>query len=320
MSNQMKRTVIKEPDSERLLHLGRRRRAPSTPVTGIVGKPYPIGDDEWACTYVLEGALEPGPEIVGRRFDPGAQPRALRPLSRSDRPARTTAAGCCNPKTREPFDLVTLKATFSRSTSQFQAVGSALHVRAPMSSEQPLARNPGRRLRGAHGRCRASISWRRCGRSSRTSTRAASGPRAWRCSGCGTGNGLDVVDPARHAAPRRRRSESRLPVAGAGAASAARARSRSGSARASNAASWMTARLRSDPRGAAVRIRRSDAAAAADRRLAGARRRAVGRHSSCRAATRRSPRPDSASLRTLAGLMRLVAPDRPARSRGAAPV
>ena len=28
-----------------------------------------------------------------------------------------------NPKTREPFDLVTLKATFSRSTSQFQAVG-----------------------------------------------------------------------------------------------------------------------------------------------------------------------------------------------------
>ena len=34
------------------------------PVTGIVGKPYQKGADEWACPYVVEGAtLDQGPDI-----------------------------------------------------------------------------------------------------------------------------------------------------------------------------------------------------------------------------------------------------------------
>src|SRR5207244_1159198 len=91
-------------------------------VTGIVGKPAPIGNDQWACSYALEGALEQSEEIVG---GDSIQALSLALYGLYHDLIRLLANGgrLLNPKTREPFDLVTLKATFSRSTSQFQAVG-----------------------------------------------------------------------------------------------------------------------------------------------------------------------------------------------------
>ena len=91
-------------------------------VTGIVGKPYPIADDHWSCPYVLEGALEQSEEIVG---GDSIQALSLALYGLYHDLIRLLGNGgrLLNPKTREPFDLVTLKATFSRSTSQFQAVG-----------------------------------------------------------------------------------------------------------------------------------------------------------------------------------------------------
>jgi hypothetical protein len=90
------------------------------PVTGTIGRPYARGD-EWACAYVLEGAFDQGPDIAGSDSMQalslalyGVYHDLLRLLSDGGR--------LLNPKTRETFDLVTLKATFSRSTSQFQAV------------------------------------------------------------------------------------------------------------------------------------------------------------------------------------------------------
>jgi hypothetical protein len=92
------------------------------PVTGIVGKPYPIGDDHWSCSYVVDGALDQGQEIAGGD-SMQALSLALYGLYHDLIGLLRDGGRLLNPKTREPFDLVTLKATFSRSTSQFQAVG-----------------------------------------------------------------------------------------------------------------------------------------------------------------------------------------------------
>lgn len=90
-------------------------------VTGIIGKPYPMGDDQWSCPYVLEGALEQGQDIAG---SDSIQALSLALYGLYHDLIRLLGDGgrLLNPKTREPFDLVTLKATFSRSTSQFQVV------------------------------------------------------------------------------------------------------------------------------------------------------------------------------------------------------
>jgi hypothetical protein len=90
-------------------------------VTGIVGKPHPVGDDRWSCSYVLEGALEQGEDIVGGD-SMQALSLALYGLYHDLIGLLGNGGRLLNPKTREPFDLVTLKAIFSRSTSQFQAV------------------------------------------------------------------------------------------------------------------------------------------------------------------------------------------------------
>jgi hypothetical protein len=91
------------------------------PVTGIVGKPYQIADDEWACAYVLDGAFEQGPDVPG---SDSIQVLSLALYGLYHDLIRLLDDGgrLLNPKTRETFDLVTLKATFSRSTSQFNVV------------------------------------------------------------------------------------------------------------------------------------------------------------------------------------------------------
>jgi len=91
-------------------------------VNVIVGKPYPLGDDHWSCAYVLDGALEQGEEITGKDSIQ-ALSLALYGLYHDLIGLLRDGGRLLNPKTREPFDLVTLKATFSRSTSQFQAIG-----------------------------------------------------------------------------------------------------------------------------------------------------------------------------------------------------
>jgi hypothetical protein len=90
-------------------------------LTGIVGKPHQIPDDHWSCSYVLEGALEAGQDVPG---GDSIQALSLALYGLYHDLIRLLGDGgrLLNPKTREPFDLVTLKATFSRSTSQFQAV------------------------------------------------------------------------------------------------------------------------------------------------------------------------------------------------------
>jgi hypothetical protein len=90
------------------------------PVTGIIGKPYPNGD-QWACSYVLDGAFEPGPDIAGGDSIQ-ALSLALYGLYHDLLRLLSDGGRLLNAKNRETFDLVTLKATFSRSTSQFQAV------------------------------------------------------------------------------------------------------------------------------------------------------------------------------------------------------
>ena len=91
------------------------------PVTGIVGKPYQKGADEWSCPYVVEGALEQGPDVSS---GDSIQALSLALYGLYHDLIRLLGDGgrLLNPKTREKFDLVTLKATFSRSTSQFQAL------------------------------------------------------------------------------------------------------------------------------------------------------------------------------------------------------
>ena len=71
---------------------------------------------------MLEGALEQEQEIPGAD---SIQALSLALYGLYHDLIRLLGDGgrLLNPKTREPFDLVTLKATFSRSTSQFQAIG-----------------------------------------------------------------------------------------------------------------------------------------------------------------------------------------------------
>ena len=91
-----------------------------TPVTGLIGKPYQKGA-QWVCPYVLEGAFEQGPDIAGADSIQ-ALSLALYGLYHDLLRLLGDGGRLLNPKNREKFDLVTLKATFSRSTSQFQAV------------------------------------------------------------------------------------------------------------------------------------------------------------------------------------------------------
>jgi hypothetical protein len=91
------------------------------PVKGIVGRPYQLGDDEWACTYRLEGGFEPGPDIAAVDSIQ-ALSLALYGLYHDLIGLLDNGGRLLHPKTRQPFDLVTLKATFSRSTSQFRVV------------------------------------------------------------------------------------------------------------------------------------------------------------------------------------------------------
>lgn len=116
----MERTPIKDQvASVSFLWVDEKGREHS--VRGIVGKPSPIAGDQWACSYVLEGALDQGEEIVGGDSIQ-ALSLALYGLYHDLIRLLENGGRLLNPKTREPFDLVTLKATFSRSTSQFQAV------------------------------------------------------------------------------------------------------------------------------------------------------------------------------------------------------
>jgi len=92
------------------------------PVKGIVGRPYQKNTEEWACPYVVEGAsFDQGPDISS---GDSIQALSLALYGLYHDLIRLLGDGgrLLNPKTRETFDLVTLKATFSRSTSQFQAM------------------------------------------------------------------------------------------------------------------------------------------------------------------------------------------------------
>jgi uncharacterized protein DUF6968 len=91
------------------------------PLTGIIGKPYEIAAGEWACPYVLQGALDQGPDIVGGDSIQ-ALSLALYGLYHDLIRLLDEGGRLLDPKTRRPSDLVTLKATFSRSTSQFNVV------------------------------------------------------------------------------------------------------------------------------------------------------------------------------------------------------
>ena len=91
------------------------------PVRGMVGKPYQLTDQQWACAYVLDGAFEQGPDVPGADSIQ-ALSLALYGLYHDLIRLLDEGGRLLNPTTRETFDLVTLKATFSRSTSQFQAV------------------------------------------------------------------------------------------------------------------------------------------------------------------------------------------------------
>jgi hypothetical protein len=96
------------------------------PVTGIIGKPYPVKDGQgkqgqWACPHLVEGAFEKGADIVG---DDSIQALSLALYGLYHDLLRLLEDGgrLLDPVSRAPFDLVTLKATFSRSTSQFPVV------------------------------------------------------------------------------------------------------------------------------------------------------------------------------------------------------
>jgi hypothetical protein len=90
-------------------------------VTGVVGKPLQVADDHWSCTYVLDGALEQEQDIPGGDSIQ-ALSLALYGLYHDLIRMLDDGGRLLNAKTREPFDLVNLKATFSRSTAQFQAI------------------------------------------------------------------------------------------------------------------------------------------------------------------------------------------------------
>jgi hypothetical protein len=116
----MKGTTIKEPVASVSFNWV-DAKGTERPVQGIVGKPYQLSDQEWACPYVLDGAFEQGPDIPGVD-SVQALSLALYGLYHDLIRLLDEGGRLLNPKTRETFDLVTLKATFSRSTSQFNVV------------------------------------------------------------------------------------------------------------------------------------------------------------------------------------------------------
>jgi hypothetical protein len=116
----MSRTTIQEPIAS-LAFIWVDATGAQLPVRGVVGKPYRVGEEQWACAYALDGAIEQGPDIVG--FDSiQALSLALYGLYHDLIRLLDDGGQLLNPRTREPFDLVTLKATFSRSTSQYSIV------------------------------------------------------------------------------------------------------------------------------------------------------------------------------------------------------
>jgi Domain of unknown function (DUF6968) len=116
----MTRTSIKEPIAN-VSFIWIDAEGAQLPVQAVVGKPYQVGEDRWACPYVLEGAFEQGPDIVGVDSIQ-ALSLALYGLYHDLIRLLSDGGRLLHPRTREPFDLVTLKATFSRSTAQFQSV------------------------------------------------------------------------------------------------------------------------------------------------------------------------------------------------------
>jgi len=119
----MKRTTIQDPVAS-VSFIWVDAKGAEHAVRGMIGKPYQSGQgnhEQWSCAHVLEGAFEQRPDITGGDSVQvlslalyGLYHDLLRLLDEGGR--------LLNPKTREPFDLVTLKATFSRTTSQFSAV------------------------------------------------------------------------------------------------------------------------------------------------------------------------------------------------------
>ena len=91
------------------------------PLKGVIGRPYQVDERHWACPHHLEGAFEKGPDIAGADSIQ-ALSLALYGLYHDLLRLLEEGGRLLDPRTREPFDLVTLKATFSRSTSQFQVV------------------------------------------------------------------------------------------------------------------------------------------------------------------------------------------------------
>ena len=95
------------------------------PITGIIGKPYQVqgqgNEGQWACQHVLQGVFEQVPDIAGGDSIQ-ALSLALYGLYHDLLRLLEDGGRLLNPVTREPTDLVTLKATFSRSTSVFPAV------------------------------------------------------------------------------------------------------------------------------------------------------------------------------------------------------
>jgi hypothetical protein len=116
----MKGTQIKEPVATVSFSWIDGKGA-ERPVKGIVGKPYQLANAQWACPYVLEGAFEQGPDIACADSIQ-ALSLALYGLYHDLIRLLDEGGRLLNPSTRETFDLVTLKATFSRSTSQFHVV------------------------------------------------------------------------------------------------------------------------------------------------------------------------------------------------------
>jgi len=116
----MEGTQIKEPVAAVAFNWVDAKGA-ERPVKGIVGKPYQLDDRQWACAYVLQGAFEQGPDIAGGDSIQ-ALSLALYGLYHDLIRLLDEGGRLLHPNTREAFDLVTLKATFSRSTSQFQVV------------------------------------------------------------------------------------------------------------------------------------------------------------------------------------------------------
>jgi hypothetical protein len=119
----MKRTPINEPIAS-VSFIWVDARGTERLVSGVVGKPYQTGQgetDQWSCRYILDGALEDEQDIPGVDSIQ-ALSLALYGLYHDLIRMLDDGGRLLNPKTREPFDLVTLKATFSRSTAQFQAI------------------------------------------------------------------------------------------------------------------------------------------------------------------------------------------------------